>query len=65
MIFRSDLEEPTECLDCYKQFEATDCNNASLVTYEYNPACPFCGGDNLKFQKPKEDSKDDRRDLKD
>jgi len=52
--FRS-LEEPAECLDCNKLFEATDCANASLCASEYNPACPFCGGDNLKFYKPKED----------
>ena len=52
---RDDLEEPVECLDCGLLFEATDCDNASLDPTEYNPACPACGNDNLKFYRPKED----------
>lgn len=56
---RDDLEEPVECLDCGLLFEATDCDNASLDPSEYNPACPACGNDNLKFYRPKEDKDDD------
>ena len=40
-----------ECQDCYKNFEQTEAVNASLDPTEYNPACPFCGGDNLEERK--------------
>jgi len=56
----SNLEEPAECLDCNETFEAVDCDNASLCASEYNPACPSCGGDSIRFYKPKEDKIDAR-----
>lgn len=37
-----------QCLDCKEKFEEAEASNASLCDFEFNPACPFCGSDNLK-----------------
>ena len=42
------MDKHYKCLDCNRAFEEAEADNAGLCEWEFNPACPACGGDNLE-----------------